>query len=161
MCGLLQRVAQGVLHGGMASIEPTTETGVSLGNFIRDRRVALDITKSDAARRAGVSRRTWHEVEEGTRATSTAVTLACFDQALQLPEGTLYAMTARSASQQVETLRHRAIELVRAMTTSELEAFVESNGAQTVRGMFEQLRADIAELRDAPPTPAAPRSRQR
>ena len=129
---------------------------MSLGEYIRDRRVALDITKSEAARRAGVSRRTWHEVEEGQRTASTAVTLSQFDQALQLPEGTLYAMTARSTSQRTEGLRQRAAELVRAMTTEELEAFVESNGIHTVRDMFDQLRADIAELRSEQPT-ARPR----
>jgi transcriptional regulator with XRE-family HTH domain len=122
---------------------------VSLGQYIRDRRVALDLTKSEAARRAGVSRRTWHEVEEGQRETSMAVTLNQFDQALQLPEGTLYAMTARSASRQAEALRARAVELVHLMTTDELEFFVESHGHQSVRDMFDQLRADIAELRDA------------
>jgi transcriptional regulator with XRE-family HTH domain len=109
--------------------------------------VALDITKSEAARRAGVSRRTWHEVEEGLRAHSTAVTLAQFDQALQLPEGTLYAMTARSSNYQIEALRQRAIDLVRLMTTGELEAFVRSNGTRTVWDAIQQMERDIAELR--------------
>lgn len=32
---------------------------------IRDHRIAVDVTKSQAAQYAGWSRRTWHDVEEG------------------------------------------------------------------------------------------------
>lgn len=150
--GLLHDVARGVLHGGMTpgqfTPDQTSEVAtLTLGEYVRERRVALDITKSEAARRAGVSRRTWHEVEEGLRAHSTAVTLAQFDQALQLPEGTLYAMTARSSNYQIEALRQRAIDLVRLMTTGELEAFVRSNGTRTVWDAIQQMERDIAELR--------------
>jgi len=107
----------------------------------------MDLTKTEAARRAGVSRRTWHEIEEGQRATSSAETLAQFDQVLGFPEGTLFGMTARSEHLQVESLRQRAIAMVRLMSTDELQVFVESHGAETVQALLAKLEADIAGLR--------------
>lgn len=125
-----------------------TDEPVELGRYIAQRRIALDLSKSEAAKRAGVSRRTWHEVEEAQRGSSTALTLAQFDQALQLPEGTLYAMSSKSAHQQTEALRQRAIALVRSMTTNELRDFVDSNGEQSIRDMFAEIRAAIQGISD-------------
>jgi transcriptional regulator with XRE-family HTH domain len=122
-------------------------TASAIGLTIRERRIALDLTKAEAARRAGVSRRTWHEIEDGLRATSSAETLAQMDQVLGLPEGTLFAMTARSAHDRVEALRSQAIELVRLMSSDDLQAFVDSRGADTVQTLLGKLDANIERLR--------------
>lgn len=123
------------------------ETAQAIGHVIHERRVALDMTKTAAAERAGVSRRTWHEIEAGTRPASTAETLALFDQALQLPIGTLYAMTGKSASARIEDLRRQAIDLIRQMSGDDLEAFVGSQGSDSVLSTLRRLEADVAELR--------------
>lgn len=132
---------------------------VALGAYISQRRIHLDLTKSEAARRAGVSRRTWHEIEDGQRVRSSPQTLALFDQALQLPEGTLYAMTRRSADHRVETLRQRAINLVKLMSTDELNVFVDSGGHETIPQQIAQLQLEVRALRreqGAPPERRAP-----
>ena len=85
---------------GLQSRAMTTATRLEsdeIGAMIRRARLAKDMTKADAARAAGVSRRTWHEIEEGQRVGTTARTLACFDQALGFDEGTLWALTSRPA----------------------------------------------------------------
>lgn len=115
--------------------------------MIRERRIGLDLTKAEAARRAGVSRRTWHEIEDGLRATSSAETLAQIDQVLGFPEGTLFAMTARSAHDRVEALRAQAIEFVRLMSSDELQIFVDTHGAETVGTLLGRLEANIESLR--------------
>lgn len=119
----------------------------TIGEFIRERRLALDLTKSEAAQRAGVARRTWHDIEDDKR-TATELTLRQFDQALQLPEGTLWAMTAQSANQQIEALRQRAVTIVYGMTTGRLQEFVEtSGGVDSLRAELQAIRATVEELR--------------
>src|SRR5438045_2192193 len=61
----------------------------SLGAIIEERREQLGLTKSEAARLAGVSRGTWHAVETGQRTNMLADTLNLFDKALKLERGTL------------------------------------------------------------------------
>lgn len=119
----------------------------AIGEQIRDARLRADLTKAEAARRAGVSRRTWHEIEEGTRPASSAETLVQFDQVLGFPEGTLFAMTARSTSIRIEGLRQQAIDLVKLMSSDELETFVSSKGAQTVQSMIAGIERELIELR--------------
>lgn len=119
---------------------------MSLGDFIRERRITLDISKAEAARRAGVSRRTWHEVEEGTRSNVTQLTLSQIDQALQLEEGTLWAMTAHSGNRQIESLRQRSIDLIRKMTGDEMQVFLDSEGTGTIRSVLAGLQAELAAL---------------
>jgi DNA-binding XRE family transcriptional regulator len=119
----------------------------SLATYIRRRRIELDITKAEAARRAGVSRRTWHEVEAGDRTTSTAVTLAQFDQALQLPEGTLWRLTASSTLQAADDLKRRAVALVRSMSYAELEYFVAHKGTETLIAKVDAMANELRQLR--------------
>jgi transcriptional regulator with XRE-family HTH domain len=61
----------------------------TLGEMIEERRLSLGLTKSEAARLAGVSRGTWHEVETGKRKNMLADTLNLFDKALNYDRGTL------------------------------------------------------------------------
>lgn len=147
-----------VLHGDhMTTTAQLGGAAESIGEYVRERRLALDLTKAEAARRAGVSRRTWHEVEEGTRPTSSAETLSLFEQVLDIPPGTLFAMTPKSEHARVEALRARAVALVRLMSTDELELFVESHGVDTLQSMLRQLAVDVAALRDG----AGPQPRTR
>lgn len=119
----------------------------SLAEYIHRRRVELDLTKAEAARRAGLSRRTWHLVETGERTDSTAVTLSQFDQALQLPEGTLWELSAKSTIQAAKTLRQQAIALVRSMNDSELRFFIEHNGAESLQSKVDELTRDHERLK--------------
>ena len=66
-----------------------TSRDTTLSELIEERRVKLGLTKAEAARRAGVSRGTWHEVESGKRTQTLAGTLALFDSALEYRQGTL------------------------------------------------------------------------
>jgi transcriptional regulator with XRE-family HTH domain len=120
----------------------------AIGRLVRSRRLALDMTKSEAARRASVSRRTWHEIEEGQRSTTTAETLVLFDQVLGLEEGFLLAMTAKGRNAEVEQLRRRLAELARHMTSDELRQLVErAEGRRTAT--LDEVRRDINEVREA------------
>ena len=80
-----------------------------LPDFIRQRRTFLDLSRSEAARRAGLSRRTWCDVEDGVRPNAALTTLSQIEQVLQLPEGTLYAMTGHSGNRQLEKIRQKAL----------------------------------------------------
>lgn len=72
----------------------------ALGAFIEERRLYLNLTKSEAAHRAGLSRRTWHEIEAGRVvpgepgprkwiATRDTRKLKLVEQVLELEPGTL------------------------------------------------------------------------
>jgi transcriptional regulator with XRE-family HTH domain len=149
------------------------DTRAAIGEFIHRRRLALDITKSEAARRAGVSRRTWHEIEEGQRSMSSAETLALLDQALQQEEGTLYGMTSKPLDKRVEQLRRQAVDLISSLSLAELELAVDTmttSSAGSIRAdldelrqTLEQLTAEFAAVRTAIAEPSsgepAPRSR--
>lgn len=65
----------------------------SLSEMIEERRLQLGLTKSQAARLAGVSRGTWHEVESGKRTNMLADTLNLFDKALGYERGHLRKAT--------------------------------------------------------------------
>jgi transcriptional regulator with XRE-family HTH domain len=65
----------------------------TLGEMIEEKREALGLTKSEAARLAGVSRGTWHEVESGKRTNMLAGTLDLFDKALGYERGTLRSVS--------------------------------------------------------------------
>lgn len=131
----------------MPTTTPNREAGngSTLANFVRNRRVELDLTKAEAARRAGVSRRTWNEVEYGHRTTSSAVTLSQFDQALQLKEGTLFAMSADAVLVRVRALRAEMLERVRKMSAEQMESFL--TGTSTATAAVEEVVRLNAELR--------------
>lgn len=131
-----------------------------IGDTIRDARVARDLSKAEAARLAGVSRRTWHEIEEGQRPTPGATTLACFEQVLGIDEGTLYAMTPASVTNRVETLRRQAIEMVKRMSADDLDVFVSSQGVDTLRSTLNEMRATLNELRAATGEASGPGTRR-
>jgi len=69
-------------------------------------------------------------------------TLSQFEQALQLPEGYLYALTVRSGRQEVEDLRQRAIGLVKLMAPEELQVLIASRGTENLRSLLLDLKAD-------------------
>lgn len=70
-------------------VHPSLPGPRSLGALIKNRRLELGLTKSEAARRANVSRGTWHEVENGTRTNMMPDTLLLIDGALNWEPGTL------------------------------------------------------------------------
>jgi transcriptional regulator with XRE-family HTH domain len=119
-----------------------------IGTTIRDARLALKLSKTDAALKARISRRTWHEIEAGTRTSSTAETLAAIDRALGFRPGTLFAMTAQAADAETESLLAEAIEIVRRMSgdRAELEAFVRSEGRETVHARLDAMERQLAAL---------------
>lgn len=123
--------------------------GPDLPRFIRERRVALDLSQAEAARRAGVSRRTWAEVESGVRTTSTALTLAQFDQALQLPEGTIWRMTAAHAVNRAEHVKKQVMDLVRTMSLEEQEYLLAHRGTESIADRLDFIVKELSHLRQA------------
>jgi transcriptional regulator with XRE-family HTH domain len=129
----------------------TTEQGSNgtadepTGQIIHDRRVFLDLSKNEAARRAGVSRRTWHEIEEGRRLRVSELTLRQIDQILGFEEGTLWATMKPANQPSIEALRTEAIGLLRMMTAPELRDFIEDcQGTSTLRAEVAAMRAELA-----------------
>jgi transcriptional regulator with XRE-family HTH domain len=72
-------------------------TADELGAVVRNRREQLKITQSEAARRAGLGRTTWVEIEQGKRPRALPVTLDSIDQALDWEPGTLRSLVGRTA----------------------------------------------------------------
>jgi hypothetical protein len=64
----------------------------TLGAVIEERRRNLKLSKSEAARLAGVGRGTWHEVEGNIRLNVTSETLDRMDEALGWDPGTLASL---------------------------------------------------------------------
>ena len=75
-----------------ATTEPSDQTvpRPSLGKLIEERRHQLGLSKSAAARLAGINRGTWHEVEIGTRMNMLPDTLNQIEATLQWEPGTIY-----------------------------------------------------------------------
>lgn len=124
--------------------------GGDIGALIHAQRVRLDLSKSEAASRAGVSRRTWHEIEEGQRPGPTAQTLSLFDQVLELEPGTLFAMSTKGANREIEQLRQRAAALISTLGLIELQTLVEQAedaAAGDMRLALASLRGDLDALR--------------
>lgn len=67
----------------------------SLAELIYAKRELLGLTKSAAARRAGLSRETWFQLEKGQRVETRAGTLDRIDVALDWPPGTLRGLLGR------------------------------------------------------------------
>lgn len=59
-----------------------------LGNAVRFRREALGLTQRAAISSAGITEKTWIEVEKGTRGARQPLTLAAIDRAMHWPAGT-------------------------------------------------------------------------
>lgn len=147
----------------------------SLGELIEQKRESLGLTKSEAARLAGVSRGTWHEVESGKRTNMLANTLNLFDKALGYERGTLRRLSrgdprptetppttvflAHSADPD-DVLRMQLIRYVMTMTSDDVRTILlmvsarhDANGGQG-GGFREQLielvRATISDGQGEP-----------
>jgi transcriptional regulator with XRE-family HTH domain len=71
-------------------------TADELGTVVRNRREQLKITQSEAARRAGLGRTTWIEIEQGKRPQALPATLDRIDEALEWEPGTLRSLLGRT-----------------------------------------------------------------
>lgn len=118
---------------------------VDLSTYIEARRKHLGLTKVDAADIAGVSRRTWNEVEAGARAHPSPATLARMDRALGIREGTLYALSSRSRFDRIEQLRRAAAYLFRTMSTTDFAELLETH--PNVHETIEALVAEAERVR--------------
>jgi Helix-turn-helix domain len=83
-------------------------TEPTLGRIIEDRRLQLALTKSAAARAAGLSRSSWHEIESDQRQALQPETFMSIDRALegndgQWPPGTLRARTDKRSVLVIDT----------------------------------------------------------
>lgn len=65
-----------------------TDNWKRLGNAVRSRRETLGLTQRAAISAAGITEKTWIEVEKGTRGARQPLTLAAIDRALHWPAGT-------------------------------------------------------------------------
>lgn len=148
----------------VTTVQLTNGLASLVGETIREARIALDLNKADAARRAGLSRRTWHEVEEGQRTTTTVETLTQIEDVLGIEPGTLFALTGAPQIARIEQLRGRAVDIVKLMSGDELEVFVNSEGAETLRAKLlaemADLRAQIEEVRREVVPPISPPRRR-
>jgi DNA-binding XRE family transcriptional regulator len=75
---------------------------MTLGQRVEARRIELGLTKSAAARRAGVSRGTWYEVETDRRQDLHPDTYFAIDRALEWDRGTARAHAQPSSFAEVE-----------------------------------------------------------
>jgi transcriptional regulator with XRE-family HTH domain len=128
----------------MTLVSLTNGMAEAVGATIRQARIGLDQTKADCARAAGLSRRTWHELEEGQRLTTTVETLTQIEDVLGLEPGALYRMTGEPQYAEAEALRARAWEILQRWSVDDLQHWIETEGVESFRA---SVRADIDELR--------------
>ena len=139
-------------QGVTTNIDPHPQT---LGEIIEARRLELGLTKSAAARLAGVSRGTWHEVEGDKRTNMLADTLNLFDVALRWDRGTLRRISrplATSTPNDDSALRQRLATYADTLSIEQVRRIVDDINqrptetfdlAETLR---LEMRAQLAEL---------------
>lgn len=111
----------------MHTSPPDTRPGV-LASIIRERRLELGLSKSAAARKAGVDRGTWHDIENGTRTNMQPVTLNQIDVALDWEVGHLRRLARPLDSPQddvEEQLRRKLIALAGSLSGDKLRQAVD------------------------------------
>jgi transcriptional regulator with XRE-family HTH domain len=85
--------------------------------LIEERRHLLGLSKSEAARRAGINRGTWHEVEIGTRTNIMPDTLNQIEAALEWAPGTLYTLLNPQSADVVISQPDGTVTIVEGKTT--------------------------------------------
>lgn len=124
----------------------TTETtdrtmpGPRLGMLIEERRHQLKLSKVAAAKRAGINRGTWHEVENGTRTNIMPETLSLIEAALEWEPGTLFKLMHPQTADVVISQPDGTVTIVEGRTTR-----VEQSPSAAMR---HQLIARIAAMTD-------------
>jgi transcriptional regulator with XRE-family HTH domain len=95
-----------------------TSTSTSdVADVIRRRRAQLGVSQIEAARMAGISRRTWGQIELGHRVGNKA-TLYKIAEALQLPPESLWsAVITEDAADDLGEIRRELIAMVKQLTT--------------------------------------------
>jgi transcriptional regulator with XRE-family HTH domain len=113
-----------------------------IGKAVRQRRVHLRLSQAAAAQKAGVSRRTWSEIELGHRR-CTERTLAGVEMALELPPGALAELRPAPAPvDDVVPLQRRLVELIPTLSRTELQEVLKD----ILRRRLAGLESEIQEL---------------
>jgi transcriptional regulator with XRE-family HTH domain len=121
-----------------------------LSQLVRQRRKQLGLSQTQAATRAGISRRAWSEIELDHRP-GAPETLAKIDVALELPEGSLLALRVQPADQGLAAIRQELVTMINTLTTrEELELTKLDMIRRRHAVLTAQLRALEAEHGDDP-----------
>jgi transcriptional regulator with XRE-family HTH domain len=111
----------------------------SVTEMVRRRRIELGLSQADAAKQAGISRRTWSEIELGHRSGSKE-TLDAMTAVLQLPDSALeVSVVPLSADAELVALRRQVIEMVGTLTLEEAKQLRISLLRMQVENLQERL----------------------
>lgn len=97
----------------------------TLAEVVTRRREELGLTKSDLARRAGVTRSTIHEIENGARHKLQPATYRHLDSALQWDPGTLQRMTTTTMLLETKSMVAQIQSRLAPIQASRVEALAE------------------------------------
>jgi hypothetical protein len=130
------------------------------GEVVEARRVQLGLSKSEASRRAGLTRGTWHEVESGVRRELQPLTYNRVDETLGWESGTLWSLmhpgervaavdrtAAASANRPNYKVRTDGMNIREASVQMQFDEL-----RQLIYGLsdeLEEIRQENAELRQA------------
>jgi transcriptional regulator with XRE-family HTH domain len=115
------------------------ETSAMIARTIRLRREQLDLNQTTAADQAGLSRRTWNEIENGHRRPK-ADTLARIEAVLVMPEGSLAALEVVQPTDELMALRRELVDMVQLLSTREE---LENARLDITRRRLEALQARL------------------
>lgn len=127
----------------MASKGEDTRT---LGEYVRARRLALDMTLQDAAERSGVDRSYWSRLETGEYQTPNPRFLVAMARALDIEPEDLYALAGYAVPEKLPEL----VPYLRAATPLPPEAI------RDLEKYYAQLRAYYGIPEDQPVFPPRP-----
>lgn len=90
----------------------------TIAQTVHHLRKQLRLTQADAAHLAGISRRTWSDVELGVRRSSDA-TLDKIDVALKQEPGTLRALSSEPSHEDLKAMHRELVDMVAKITDRE------------------------------------------
>lgn len=99
-----------------------------LATFVRERRLELGLSIAGAARKAGVDRGTWYDIESGTRTNMLPATLNRIDKALDWELGHLRRLARPLEGQEgdyEDQLRRKLIAFAGSLSVTQLQSAVE------------------------------------
>lgn len=115
------------------------ETTAEIARTIRLRREQLDMTQTVAAQQAGLSRRTWNEIENGHRRPKPE-TVTAIETVLSMPAGTLAGLEAAQPTDELVALRRELVDMVNLLGTREE---LENARLDITRRRLEALQARL------------------
>jgi transcriptional regulator with XRE-family HTH domain len=111
----------------------------TIARTVRQRRTQLGLTQGEAAGLAGLSRRSWSQIELGRREGRDS-TLVAVEEAIQLPAGSLLALRREPRDNELAVLKRQLVDMIHELTSVQL---VKQVRADVLRRQLAAIQAEL------------------